>query len=64
MQGISVADSTAAVTASDRERRDYLLRFYKIKEELPTHYDLVINTDVLSGEQAVDLILSAVQGHA
>jgi len=57
-QGSGAKESTATVAASDRERRDYLLRFYKIKEELPTHYDLVVNTDVLTGEQVVDLILS------
>lgn len=58
-QGTSAADATAAITSSDRERRDYLQMFYKIKEELPTLYDVVINTDVLTGEQAVDVILSA-----
>ena len=44
---------------SDAGRRDYLKRFYKIDEELPTHYDLIVNTDVLSVEQAADLISRA-----
>ena len=60
-QASGAAEATAAVASSDRERRDYLNSFYKIKEELPTHYDVVINTDVLTGEQAVDVILSAAQ---
>jgi hypothetical protein len=54
-------NADAAVAASDRERRDYFRSFYKIKEELPTHYDLVINTDVLTPEQAVRLILCVAQ---
>jgi cytidylate kinase len=60
-QGISAEDAATAVAASDRERRDYLHRFYRVKEELPTHYDVVINTDVLSPQQAVDVVLAAAQ---
>ena len=44
---------------SDAGRRDYLKRFYEIDEELPTHYDLVVNTDVLTVEQAADLVSRA-----
>jgi cytidylate kinase len=58
-QGISTEAATAAIAKSDRERRDYFQEFYKIKDELPTHYDLVINTDVLTPIQAVELIVTA-----
>jgi len=51
-------DGTAAVAASDKERRDYFRSFYRIKEELPTHYDVVINTDKLAPEQALQAILA------
>jgi cytidylate kinase len=54
-------DPETAVRESDRARRDYLQRFYGVKEELPTHYDLVLNTDVLRPEQAAGLIVAAVQ---
>jgi cytidylate kinase len=54
-------DATKALKESDRERKDYLYRFYQIREELPTHYDLVVNTDHLSPEQAVDVIVRAAQ---
>jgi cytidylate kinase len=43
-------EADAAVAASDLERRDYVKRFYGVKEELPTHYDIVVNTDVLTQE--------------
>ena len=59
---MSQRDAKKAVEASDRERRNYLKRCYQIDEEQPTHYDLVINTDVLSSEQAADLIVTAAQG--
>jgi hypothetical protein len=60
-QGLSSAQAAAAVTASDRERRDYFQRFYQIRDELPTHYDLVLNTDALAPERAADIIVSAAQ---
>ena len=47
------------VKDADAGRRDYLKRFYDVDEEVPTHYDLVVNTDVLSVEQAADLIAHA-----
>lgn len=56
---LSAKDATAAIAKSDRERNEYFQTFYKIKQELPTHYDLVINTDVISPEGAVSLITCA-----
>jgi hypothetical protein len=53
------AESTRAVADSDRERQRYLERFFDVKEELPTYYDLVVNTDVLRIEQAVAAIVAA-----
>jgi cytidylate kinase len=54
-------EARRAVENSDRERHDFLRRFYGLREELPTHYDLVINTDVLSVEEAASV---AVRGAA
>ena len=39
-------------------RSEYVARFYDISEELPTHDDLVINTDALVPEQAVTTIVT------
>jgi cytidylate kinase len=52
-------DAAAAVNDSDGERAAYLKRFYNISAELPTHYDLVINTDVLPTEAAVAAVVHA-----
>jgi len=48
-----------AIDDSDRERREYFQRFYNIRAELPTHYDIVLNTDVLPLTSAADLITTA-----
>ena len=47
------------VKEADAGRRDYLKRFYGVDRESPTDYDLVINTDVLSTEQAAHIICQA-----
>ena len=59
-EGLDEARAVRAVKDSDAGRRDYLRRFYDVDEELPTHYDLVVNTDVLSIEQAAELVSHAV----
>lgn len=59
--GDVTADAAAKeIRRSDGDRRDYLKRFYGVAEELPTHYDLVINTDTISYDQAVELVAHAV----
>ena len=44
---------------SDRAREQYLKRFYGVSRELPTHYDLVLNTERLAGDRAADAIVAA-----
>lgn len=58
VERIDEAEAERRITGSDRERNEYLLRFYKLHAELPTHYDLVINTDVLTTAQAAAAILA------
>ena len=38
------------------ERRGFFKRFHDLDEELPTHYDLVTNTDVLAPEAVARLV--------
>jgi cytidylate kinase len=61
-QGLDQARAVRAVKDSDAGRADYLKRFYDVGEELPTHYDLVVNTDTISSEQAAELISQAASG--
>ena len=55
--GLVDEETESAVQESDEARADYLERFYGVEQELPTHYDLVLNTDVLTVEQAVAAIV-------
>jgi cytidylate kinase len=43
----------------DAARADYLKRFHRVDLELPTHYDVVVNTDDLAPERAAELIALA-----
>lgn len=48
-----------AVSASDRARRDYLWRFYAVRQESSLYYDLTLNTDALSPDEAATIIIEA-----
>lgn len=43
--GQSIKDAARSVAKSDADREQFFRRFYDLKTELPTHYDLVINTE-------------------
>jgi cytidylate kinase len=55
--GIDVGKARRVVSNADAGRREYLKRFYDVDHELPTHYDLVLNTDAISVEEAAELIV-------
>jgi len=62
--GVDEKEAARAVKRSDAARGDYIKRFYGISAELPTHYDLVINTEKLAPEHAARLIVEAAGGRA
>jgi len=57
-------DPARFIRDNDAGRADYFQRFYGIEHELPTHYDLVINTDALTADEAADIIVAAARRHA
>jgi cytidylate kinase len=57
--GFDAKTAAKHVKESDKGRAAYLKHFYGVGEELPTHYDLVINTDKLPTEAAVQAIANA-----
>jgi hypothetical protein len=59
--GLDSQAGEKAMKESDAARAHYFKRFYRIDQELPTHYDVVINTDVLTAEQATELIARAAE---
>jgi len=58
-QNIDEAEAEKLVARGDANRADYLKRFYGVSTELPTHYDISINTDRVAPEDAAALIVSA-----
>ncbi len=59
--GLSASDARKEIDQSDSARADYFRRFYDIGEELPTHYDLVVNTDVVGLDGAANAVVGAAQ---
>jgi cytidylate kinase len=57
--GIDERAATKSVEESDKERARYLERFYDVRQELPVHYDLTLNTDLVTPETAAALIVAA-----
>lgn len=49
----------AQIEASDRNRKNYLKRYYRARWDDPELYDIIINTDRLDPEQAACLICQA-----
>jgi cytidylate kinase len=60
--GLGAKEAARTVKDSDAARADYLRRFYEVDAELPTHYDVVVNTDGVGVEEAAALIAEAAAG--
>jgi cytidylate kinase len=60
--GLDETEAARTIKQSDAGRADYIKRFYGIGAELPTHYDIVINTDKLTPDDAARLIVDAAGG--
>jgi cytidylate kinase len=57
--GTDEREAARQVKQEDGNRADYLKRFYAVERELPIHFDLVINTDAMTPEQAAGVIATA-----
>jgi hypothetical protein len=58
-KGMGQKDAERQIARGDDNRADYLKRFYGISTELPTHYDIVLNTDRIASEDVAALVLAA-----
>ena len=58
-EGLEELEAVRVLKRSDAGRVDYLKRFYGVGEELPIHYDLVVNTESLSPAHAAELVVRA-----
>ena len=58
-EGLDEKQAAKSIDANDAGRAAYLKRFYGIAEELPTHYDLVINTDRVPADEWSAVVVNA-----
>ena len=58
-EGLDPKRASKEISESDKGREAYLQRFYGVKNEQPTHYDLVVNTSRLGADAAAALIVAA-----
>jgi cytidylate kinase len=58
-EGVDAKRAAKELSESDKGREVYLERFYGVKDEQPTHYDLVVNTEKLGADAAAALIAAA-----
>ena len=61
-RGVDERTAERAIKDEDAGRSDYLKRFYRVDRELPTHYDVVVNTDVLEPAAAAAVLVTAAGG--
>jgi cytidylate kinase len=61
LAGVGEAEAKKMVKEQDDARAEYLKRFYALGRELPTNYDLVINTDALSQDEAAAILVHAIR---
>ena len=59
-EGMEEKRAVKELSESDKGRAVYLERFYDVKNEQPTDYDLVLNTEKLGTDAAAALIAAAV----
>jgi cytidylate kinase len=63
-RGVDDGAAERAIRAEDAARADYLKRFYRVDDERPTHFDVVVNTDVLSTADAAAAVVTAARPEA
>ena len=59
VRGVAEKEATKLVADSDAGRADYLRRFYDVDRELPTQYDLVVNTEGIDAARGAALVVAA-----
>jgi cytidylate kinase len=60
-QNIEAECAQAQIESSDRHRKNFLRRFYKVRWDDPSLYDLIINTGRFTPENAAEIICKVVR---
>ena len=59
---LTLEEASRRIEESDAARADFLKRFYGLERELPTHYDLIINTGELELDEGLAAVLAVARG--
>jgi len=60
-ENISEDEAKRKILRSDRQRRDFVKKMFRLDINDPIHYDLTINTDYIGIEEATDVIITALR---
>ncbi len=55
---LTLEEASRRIEESDAARADFLKRFYGLERELPTHYDVIINTGELELDEGLAAVLA------
>ena len=58
-RGVDERAAARLIRDEDAGRAHYLKQFYGVDQELPTHFDLVVNTDALTVGRPPDVVVAA-----
>ncbi|MEK9659671.1 MAG: cytidylate kinase-like family protein [Chloroflexota bacterium] len=58
-ENLDRAEAERFVAENDKGRNAYFQRFFKVHPDDPTHYHLMVNTDLLSTPKAAELVVGA-----
>ena len=58
-RGVDQRSAERVIRDEDAARADYLKRFYRIEREQPTHFDVVVNTDIITPDAAAAAVVAA-----
>ena len=58
-ESIDLSAANKAIEESDQARASFLERFHDVKQELPTTYDVTVNTDTMTIATAARLVMQA-----
>ncbi|HTH04326.1 MAG TPA: cytidylate kinase family protein, partial [Ilumatobacteraceae bacterium] len=61
--GIDAKKATKVIADDDAGRARYLKDFYSVSAELPTHYDLVLNSQFMTPDSLAEVVATAARTH-
>src|SRR5204863_6154765 len=61
--GVDAKKAAKLVADDDAGRARYLKDFYGVSQELPTHYDMVLNSQTMTPDSLAEVVVAAARAH-